>query len=185
MKTKAAILWKTHTKWSVEEIDLDPPNAGELLVKLAASGLCHSDEHLVTGDVLLDPALSEAYGLSQLPIISGHEGAGEVVEVGPNVANLSPGDHVVLSFIPSCGRRPSCAIGQQTPLRPGCVYPGWKADHRFHSSAPCGRRHRSGIMCCTGTFEPFTVVGESSCVKIEPHVPLDKAALVGCGVTTG
>ena len=82
-------------------------------MKLAASGLCHSDEHLVTGDMVLDPELAEAFGLQQLPVIGGHEGAGEIVEVGPGVTTLAPGDHVVLSFIPSCGRCASCAIGQQ------------------------------------------------------------------------
>ena len=112
MKSKAAILWEPHTKWSVEEIELDPPGPGEVLLKLAASGLCHSDEHLVTGDMVLDPATAAAFGLSQFPVIGGHEGAGEVLEVGPGVTAVAPGDHVVLSFIPACGRCPSCsAVG--------------------------------------------------------------------------
>ena len=185
MKSKAAILWETHTKWSVEEIELDPPKAGEVLVKLAASGLCHSDEHLVTGDMVLDPALAEAFGLEQLPVIGGHEGAGEVVEVGPNVQNLAPGDHVVLSFIPSCGRCPSCAIGQQHLCDLGAFLLAGKQVTDFTSRHHAADGSDLGIMCCTGTFEPFTVVSEASCVKIEPHIPLDKAALVGCGVTTG
>ena len=79
------------------DIELDPPAAGEVLVKLAASGLCHSDEHLVTGDLPF-----------ALPIIGGHEGAGVVQEVGEGVSWLAPGDHVVFGFIPSCGRCPSC-----------------------------------------------------------------------------
>lgn len=185
MKSKAAILWETHSKWSVEDIDLDPPKAGEVLVKLAASGLCHSDEHLVTGDMVLDPALAEAFGLRQLPLVGGHEGAGEVVEVGPNVTRLAPGDHVVLSFIPACGRCPSCAIGQQYLCDLGAFLLAGRQVTDFTARHRAADGSDLGIMCCVGTFEPYTVVSEASCVKIEPHIPLDKAALVGCGVTTG
>ena len=103
MKTKAAILWDLNKEWSVEEIDLDPPGPGEVLVKLAASGMCHSDEHLVTGDLPF-----------ALPIIGGHEGAGVVQEVGAGVSWFEPGDHVVFGFIPSCGRCESCATGHSS-----------------------------------------------------------------------
>lgn len=92
MKSKAAILWETGSKWSVEDIELDPPKAGEVLVKLAASGMCHSDEHVVTGDLPFE-----------LPLIGGHEGAGVVMEVGEGVNWLEAGDHVVFGFVPSCG----------------------------------------------------------------------------------
>src|SRR3712207_4715817 len=84
VKTKAAVLWEVQKPWSVEEIELDPPRAGEVLVKLAASGMCHSDEHLYTGDLPFE-----------LPIIGGHEGAGVVQEVGEGVVTLAPGDRVV------------------------------------------------------------------------------------------
>jgi S-(hydroxymethyl)glutathione dehydrogenase/alcohol dehydrogenase len=185
MKSKAAILWETHSKWSVEDIELDEPKAGEVLIKLAASGLCHSDEHMVTGDMVLDPELASMMGLNQFPVIGGHEGAGEVVEVGPGVTNLSVGDHVVLGFIPACGRCPSCAIGQQhlcdlgAFLLAGRQVSDFTARHHAHDGTDLG------VMCCIGTFEPYTVVNEASCIKIEPYIPLDKAALVGCGVTTG
>jgi S-(hydroxymethyl)glutathione dehydrogenase/alcohol dehydrogenase len=185
VKSKAAILWETHSKWSVEDIELDPPKAGEVLVKLAASGLCHSDEHLVTGDMVLDPELAEAFGLKQLPVIGGHEGAGEVVEVGPAVTTLAPGDHVVLSFIPSCGRCPSCAIGQQHLCDLGAFLLAGKQVTDFTSRHHATDGSDLGVMCCIGTFEPYTVASEASCVKIADHIPLDKAALVGCGVTTG
>ena len=102
MKTKAAILWERNTPWSVEEIELDPPKAGEVLVKLAASGMCHSDEHVVTGDMLMP----------HYPCIGGHEGAGEVIAVGPGVMSVEVGDHVSMSFIPSCGH----ATGIHAPL---------------------------------------------------------------------
>ena len=185
MKSKAAVLWETNSKWSVEEIELDPPRAGEVLVKLAASGLCHSDEHLVTGDMVLDQATADVLGLKQLPIIGGHEGAGEVVEVGANVTTLAPGDHVVLSFIPACGRCPSCAMGQQHLCDLGAFLLAGRQVTDFTSRHHATDGTDLGVMCCVGTFEPYTVVSEASCVKIEPHIPLDRAALVGCGVTTG
>jgi NDMA-dependent alcohol dehydrogenase len=185
MRSKAAILWDTHTKWSVEEIELDPPKAGEVLVELAASGLCHSDEHLVTGDMVLDPAMAEALNARQFPCIGGHEGAGVIVEVGPGVTSLTPGDHVVLSFIPACGRCPSCAIGQQHLCDLGAFSLAGRQPTDFTARHHTVDGTDLGVMCMIGTFEPLTVVSESSCVKIEPHIPLDKAALVGCGVTTG
>ena len=185
MKSKAAILWETHSKWSVEEIELDQPGPGEVLVQLAASGLCHSDEHLVTGDMVIDPAIAEAMGLRQLPVIGGHEGAGEVLEVGPGVTSVAPGDHVVMSFIPSCGRCPSCAIGQQHLCDLGAFLLAGRQVTDFTARHHAADGTDLGVMCCVGSFEPYTVVSEASCVTIENHIPLDKAALVGCGVTTG
>ena len=185
MQTRAAILWEPHTDWSVEDIELDPPKKGEILVKLAASGLCHSDEHMVTGDMVIDPAIAESFGLHQFPVIGGHEGAGEVVEVGPEVTGFAVGDHVVFSFIPSCGKCPSCSTGHQQLCDLGAFLLGGKQLTDFTS------RHHSkdgkdlGTMVALGTFSPYTVVSQDSAIKIENHIPLDKAALVGCGVTTG
>ncbi len=185
MQTRAAILWEPHTEWSVEDIELDPPKKGEILVKLAASGLCHSDEHLVTGDMVLDPAIAEAFGLQQFPIIGGHEGSGEVVEVGPEVTGFEVGDHVVFSFIPSCGKCPSCSTGYQQLCDLGAFLLGGKQLTDMTS------RHHSkdgkdlGTMVALGTFSPYTVVSQDSAIKIEKHIPLAIAALVGCGVTTG
>jgi S-(hydroxymethyl)glutathione dehydrogenase/alcohol dehydrogenase len=185
MQTRAAILWEPHTEWSVEDIELDPPKKGEILVKLAASGLCHSDEHMVTGDMVIDPAIAESFGLHQFPVIGGHEGAGEVVEVGPEVTGFAVGDHVVFSFIPSCGKCPSCSTGHQQLCDLGAFLLGGKQLTDFTS------RHHSkdgkdlGTMVALGTFSPYTVVSQDSAIKIEKHIPLDKAALVGCGVTTG
>src|SRR5581483_7460665 len=100
MKTMAAVLWGINQKWEVEEVDLDGPKEAEVLVKMTASGLCHSDYHVVTGDL---PA--------PLPMVGGHEGAGVVVEVGPGVKEVAEGDHVVMSFLPSCGHCKPCARG--------------------------------------------------------------------------
>ena len=185
MQTRAAILDGVGQDWKVETIDLDDPNPGEVVLELVGSGLCHSDEHLLTGDMVMDAATAEELGLQQFPIIGGHEGAGRVVEVGAGVTSLEVGDHVVLGFIPSCGRCPSCATGHQNLCDLGALL----LAGRQVSDLGC-RHHRSdgsdlGIMCCIGTFGEHTVVNEASCIKIEKDIPLDKAALVGCGVTTG
>jgi S-(hydroxymethyl)glutathione dehydrogenase/alcohol dehydrogenase len=184
MKIKAGILWEPKTEWSVEEVELDPPKAGEVLVKLVGSGLCHSDEHLVTGDLMLDPAVAEELGVQQFPIVGGHEGAGEVMEVGPGVTTVSPGDHVVLGFIPSCGRCAFCARGKQNLCDLGAYLLAGRQVTDF-TARHHARGQDLGLMCCIGTFGEYTVCAEASCIKIEPDIPLDKAALVGCGVTTG
>ncbi len=184
MKMKAAILWEPHTDWKVEEVELDPPKAGEVLLKLVGSGLCHSDEHLVTGDMCLEPEIAAELGVEQFPVVGGHEGAGEVVEVGPGVTSLVPGDHVVLGFIPSCGRCPSCARGRQNLCDLGAYLLAGRQVTDF-TARHHARGQDLGIMCCIGTFGEYTVCSEASCIKIEPDIPLDKAALVGCGVTTG
>jgi S-(hydroxymethyl)glutathione dehydrogenase/alcohol dehydrogenase len=173
VKTKAAVLWEVNTPWSVEEIDLDPPGPGEVLVKIAASGMCHSDEHLVTGDLPFAP-----------PIIGGHEGAGVVQEVGEGVSWLAPGDHVVFGFIPSCGRCASCSTGHQNLCDLGALMGLGK-----QISDGTSRHHARGqdlaLMCILGTFAHHTVVNEASCIKIDKDVPLDRACLLGCGVVTG
>lgn len=185
MLTEAAVLWAPHTEWSIEEVELDDPRPGEVKVQLAASGLCHSDEHLVTGDMVLDPETAAALGLEQFPIIGGHEGAGEVVEVGAGVTSVAPGDHIVLGFIPSCGRCPSCARGRQQLCDLGAFLLAGRQVSDFSTRHHAKDGRDLGIMCCLGTFAPYTVVNEASCIKIDNDVPLDKAALVGCGVTTG
>jgi S-(hydroxymethyl)glutathione dehydrogenase/alcohol dehydrogenase len=181
---KAAVLWEPRTDWSVEEVELDPPKAGEVLVKLIGSGLCHSDEHLLTGDMEIPEETAKEMGLQQFPVIGGHEGAGEVVEVGPGVTSLAPGDHVVFGFIPSCGRCPSCSTGHQNLCDLGAFLLAGRQVTDF-TARHHARGQDLGIMCCIGTFGEYTVASEASCIKIENDIPLDKAALVGCGVTTG
>ena len=101
MKTKAAIMRATGQDWEVTELELDPPKVGEVLVRFVASGLCHSDEHIRTGDLI-----------PRLPIVGGHEGAGVVEEVGPGVTRLKAGDHIVCSFLPVCGHCRWCSTGK-------------------------------------------------------------------------
>lgn len=172
-KSKAAILWERHGPWSVEEVEIDDPVPGEVLVKLAASGLCHSDEHLVTGDIPIP-----------LPVIGGHEGAGVVEAVGDGVKGVEVGDHVVLSFIPACGRCRWCSTGHQNLCDLGAHLLGGVAiadgTHRIRA-----RGQGIGTMSLLGTFSPYVVAHESSVIKIDPDLPLDKAALLGCGVCTG
>ena len=172
MQTEAAVLWERHADWSVEPIELDPPKDGEVLVKFAASGMCHSDEHLVTGDMPVP-----------LPMIGGHEGAGVIEEVGPGVTALKAGDHVVLGFVPACGKCPSCATGHSNLCDVGGVLmTGRQMDGTIRHHA---QGHDIATMVCLGTFAKYSVVNQASCVKILEDIPLDKACLVGCGVTTG
>ncbi|MEQ1704007.1 MAG: alcohol dehydrogenase catalytic domain-containing protein, partial [Ilumatobacteraceae bacterium] len=174
MKTKAAILRARNTPWSVEEIELDPPKAGEVLVKIIASGMCHSDEHLMTGDL--------AGATPEPPLIGGHEGAGIVLEVGPGVFSLVAGDHVVFGFVPACGRCPSCASGHSNLCDMGAI-----TATGLQLSDGTSRHHGAGGedlalgIGALGTFAHHTVVHEASCIKIEKDLPLDKACLLGCG----
>jgi S-(hydroxymethyl)glutathione dehydrogenase/alcohol dehydrogenase len=161
----------------VEEIELDPPQHGEVLVKLFASGMCHSDEHAYDGHIagLVPPP----------PMIGGHEGSGIVQEVGDGVDWLEPGDHVIFGFIPACGRCPSCAAGMSNLCDAAATFT------EGTQILDGGYRHHTldgkdlGLMCLLGTFAEHTVVNEASCIKIDPDWPLDKACLLGCGVVTG
>ena len=173
MKTKAAVLWEVGKDWNVEEIELDPPKQGEVLVKIAASGMCHSDEHLVTGDLPF-----------ALPLIGGHEGAGVVEEVGEGVTWLEPGDHVVFGFIPSCGRCPSCSTGHQNLCDLGAAL-GLGMQITDGTSRHHAQGKDLGLMCLLGTFAHHTVVNEASCIKVDDDIRFDRACLLGCGVVTG
>ena len=177
MQTKAAILWERHAPWSVETIELDPPKTGEVLVKIVASGMCHSDEHLVTGDL--------AGATPEPPLIGGHEGAGVVLEVGPGVFSVQPGDHIVFGFVPACGRCPSCASGHSNLCDLGAI-----TATGLQLSDGTSRHHSNGKDLLLGigglgTFAHHTVVNEASCIKIDKDLPLDRACLMGCGVVTG
>ena len=174
MTLQAAVLWEAGQPWEIEDLVLDAPKYGEVKVELAASGLCHSDEHVRDGSVPV--------GL--LPFIGGHEGAGVVTEIGPGVNSVAVGDHVALGFIPACGRCRACANGQSSICDLGAhLLEGYQVSDGTARHHVRGRD--AGIQCLLGTFAPHTVVNEASCVKITDDIPLDKAALVGCGVTTG
>ena len=167
---RAAILYEFNAPLVVEELELDPPKAGEVLVRMAASGVCHSDLHVVQG---IHP--------TALPVVLGHEGAGVVEAVGPDVADLAPGDHVLLSWLPYCGRCRQCASG-----RPNlCENVGW-----YDATMEDGtcRFHRDGSPvhhCNTSSFAERSVVPARTAIRVDPALPLTELALIGCAVMTG
>jgi S-(hydroxymethyl)glutathione dehydrogenase/alcohol dehydrogenase len=172
MKTRAALLREVGKPFEIVELDLDEPKTGEVLVRFVASGLCHSDDHLRTGDVPV-----------RYPIVGGHEGSGVVERVGEGVTRLAPGDHVVASFLPVCGKCRFCARGQTNLCDLGrflvdCSLPD--GTYRFHDGGA-----DVGQMCLLGSFSQYAVLSEASVVKIENDIPLELACLVGCGVPTG
>lgn len=173
MKANAALLWDQPGEFKLQEVELDEPGHGEVLVELKASGLCHSDYHFVTGDTPLD----------RFPYCAGHEGGGIVRQVGPGVTALKEGDHIVTTFVPSCGRCKWCAMGMQNLCDYGAlILEGTQLDgsYRMHVE---GRDIATAAML--GTFADWQVMDQASCVKVRDDVPLDVACLVGCGVPTG
>jgi NDMA-dependent alcohol dehydrogenase len=171
-KARAAICRELNQPVAVEEITVEPPRRGEVTVKLAACGVCHSDLSATNGTLAM-----------QLPLILGHEAAGEVVEVGPEVPGLKEGDHVVSSFIYMCGECRFCVSGR--PVL--CIEQG-----RAITTLPDGTlrtRDAKGnplnIFSGCGVMAEYATMHADNLVKIDPKIPLDRAALVGCAVTTG
>src|SRR5436190_16466401 len=162
-----AIVAGPGTDVPTEPLVVDPPGPGEVSVRMAASGVCHTDLHVkATG----------GWGMP-FPILLGHEGAGHVEEVGPGVRGLEPGDPVVLSWLAPCGTCPACSRGD--PRR--CSSP-LRAGHRVRRAAD-GATLTPVLRC--GTFATRTVVHAADAVKIPPELPLERACLLGCAVTTG
>jgi S-(hydroxymethyl)glutathione dehydrogenase/alcohol dehydrogenase len=175
MKTRAAVIRESPAKFEVVDIDVDDPRQDELRVKLTASGLCHSDDHLQTGDIRVD----------HYPMVGGHEGAGVVESVGPNTPGWEVGDHVIFSFLPSCGRCRWCASG----LTNLCNYGAYTLRGSRYSDQDSFRFSLDGQpvgqMCGIGTFAEHTVVSTLSAIKVAKDLPLEKLCLLGCGVGTG
>lgn len=174
MKVKAAVAWGPNQPLKIEEVDLEGPKKGEVLVRIIASGVCHTDAYTLSGQ--------DSEGV--FPVILGHEGAGIVEEVGEGVTSVKKGDHVIPLYTPECGTCKFCTSGK-TNL---CV--------RIRATQGKGlmpdgttRFSKDGkpifhYMGCS-TFAEYTVVAEISLAKIDPKAPLDKVCLLGCGVTTG
>jgi len=179
MKTLGAIAWRPGAEWTIEEIEIGDPGAGEVLVEWGAAGLCHSDEHFRSGDRVPPSLEAELF-----PMLGGHEGAGTVVAAGPGVSTLEAGDRVVASFAPTCGRCRYCASGRGNLC-------GANKDFMVRGQLADGTvKHRVNgkplyVMAKLGTFAERSVVSERSVVKIGPGVPLQAACLVSCGVATG
>ena len=163
---KAAVLYEANTPVVIEELDMEEPAQGEVLVKLGASGVCHSDWHVVKGEWTHHP----------LPTVLGHEGAGVVEATGPGVTNVKPGDHVILSWKANCGLCEACQKGWPNV----CYSPQESPAYRRRSDG--GTVNRLGHL---GTFAGYATVPEIAAVPIDRDVPFGQAALVGCGVTTG
>ena len=172
MKTKAAVLHDAHQSFEITEVDLDGPGPGEVLIRFTAAGLCHSDLHLIDGE------LAPRY-----PMIGGHEGAGVIEDVGTGVRKVQPGDHVVCSFIPNCGTCRYCSTGRQSICDMGAtILSGHMPDgsFRFHKDGA-----DIGTMCMVGSFSERATLSQHSVVKVDEWLPLETAVLVGCGVPTG
>jgi NDMA-dependent alcohol dehydrogenase len=173
VNTRGAVMREAPGQWDVVDIEFDEPQHGEIQIKMVASGMCHSDDHVATGDVQA--------GL--YPMIGGHEGAGIVEAVGPNTPGWEVGDHVVMSFLPSCGKCRWCSSGMQNLCDLGAtILAGNRLDGSFRARVDGAD---AGQMCGISTFAERTVVSVDSCVKVDPDLPLEKACLVGCCVGTG
>lgn len=181
MKIKAAVLrqmgaqppYAESRPLSIEEVELDPPGAGEVLVQVKAASLCHSDLSVVNGD-----------RPRPLPMVLGHEASGIVAECGPGVDDLKPGDHVVMVFVPSCGHCLPCMEGRPALCEPAAAANGagtlLSGDRRL-SKDGAAIHHHVGV----SAFAEYTVVSRRSLVKVEQSIAHDEAALFGCGVLTG
>ncbi len=169
---KAAICRELNQPVVVETVTVDSPKRGEVMVKLAACGVCHSDLSATNGTIALPP-----------PLVLGHEAAGEIIEVGEGVTELAVGDHVVSSFIYMCGTCRFCSAGR--PVL--CIEQGKalttppEGTPRVHDQAG----QPLGIFSGCGVMAEYATMSVDNLVKIDPKIPLDRAALVGCAVTTG
>ena len=182
MKTLAAVLYKMErpTPYAesrpleIQDLELVEPGPGEVLVEISYAGLCHSDLSVINGS---RPRV--------MPMVMGHEASGVVREVGPTVHDLAPGDHVVFSFVPVCGHCLPCATGRPALCENGAAAntAGTLLAGDRHFKNPEGQElnHHLGV----SAFSRYTVAAQESLVKIEPNVPLEKAALFGCAVMTG
>lgn len=175
LRIRAAVLHDVRTPLVVEEVLLDPPGVGEVLVSVVAAGVCHSDLHLAEGHL----------GGRRWPTVLGHEGAGVIEAVGERVDNVAPGDRVALCFIPSCGRCRACLDGHGNLCEngPAAVFRGTMLDgtRRLYLDSGEPLKHFLGVAC----FAEKCVVPAASAVRIPSALPLWQAALVGCGVVTG
>ena len=181
MKMKAAILRTTSAQrpfsvskpLSIEEVELDPPKRGEVLIKVKAVGLCHSDLVAITGE-----------RAKPMPIVIGHEAAGIVEEIGQDVQGFAVGDHVVPSYVASCGRCEMCSVGRPALCEPATIA---NANAVLKDGTTRLRQgstrihHHSGV----AGFAEYSVIPEEALVKIDKSVPFEHAALFGCGVVTG
>jgi Zn-dependent alcohol dehydrogenase len=173
MKIQAAVFYESNVPFQIETLDLERPHAGEVLVKMAAAGVCHSDWHLMTGATK-----------HPTPVVPGHEGAGIVEAVGESVTHIKAGDYVALNWAPNCGScfyclhdRPSLCSTYVEPIWAGTMMDGTSRLSKNGETI----YHFSGTAC----FADYAVVPQECCVPLSQDIPLTIAALIGCAVTTG
>lgn len=169
--TRAAVLNRVGDPLSIETLGLVEPGAGEVRVRIAASGICHSDLRVVRGE-----------WKRNLPVVLGHEGAGVVDAVGPGVTGLVPGDHVVLSWTPFCGRCVNCVTGRPVLCQVAESTRGTMSDRAWRLSRGDEPVYSGAGV---GAFAEYTVVPETGTIKVRPDVPFEIGAIVGCAVMTG
>jgi S-(hydroxymethyl)glutathione dehydrogenase/alcohol dehydrogenase len=174
MKTRAAVAWEAGKPLSIEQVDLQGPQSGEVLVRIVASGVCHTDAFTLSG---ADPE-----GL--FPVILGHEGGGVVEEVGPGVSSLKAGDHVIPLYTPECGACKFCLSGKTNLCQAIRATQGKGLMPDGSSRFSINGKPILHYMGCS-TFSEYTVLPEIALAKINPAAPLDKVCLLGCGITTG
>jgi S-(hydroxymethyl)glutathione dehydrogenase/alcohol dehydrogenase len=174
MKSRAAVAWQAGKPLTIEEVEVDGPKAGEVLIKITATGVCHTDAYTLSGK---DPE-----GL--FPAIMGHEGGATVMEVGSGVSSVKPGDHVIPLYIPECGECKFCKSGRTNLCGAIRVTQGKGAMPDGTSRFSIGGKPIHHYMG-TSTFSEYTVLPEIAVAKINPAAPLDKVCLLGCGITTG
>ncbi|MBI4203142.1 MAG: Zn-dependent alcohol dehydrogenase [Chloroflexi bacterium] len=168
---KAAVLYQAGQPLVIEDVELDPPKAGEVHIKIGAAGICRSDLHVIKG---------EANHL--MPAVLGHEGSGTVLDVGPGVTRVKPGDRVILSFVPYCGHCHFCLTNRANLCDRHQATPGTLLDGTTRLHKGTQRIHHYGKVAC---FAQEAVVPETGCIPVAPDFPLPQAALIGCCVTTG
>jgi S-(hydroxymethyl)glutathione dehydrogenase/alcohol dehydrogenase len=177
MKTRGSVIMQAPGRYETVDLELDEPRQGEILVKMVATGMCHSDDHFATGDM----------HAGVFPWLGGHEGGAIVQKVGPDTPGWEVGDHLITSFLPSCGRCRWCAAGMQNLCDLGAtLLQGARFDdatsYRVHL-AEDGRP--VGQMCGLGTFAEHTLISVNSAVKVDKDLPLETLCLLGCAVGTG
>jgi S-(hydroxymethyl)glutathione dehydrogenase / alcohol dehydrogenase len=174
MKAKAAVAWEAGKPLSIEEVEIEGPKAGEVLVRLVATGVCHTDAFTLSGE---DPE-------GAFPVILGHEGGGVVEEVGQGVTSVKPGDHVIPLYTPECGECKFCKSGKTNLCQKIRVTQGQGVMPDGTSRFSVGGKKVLHFMG-TSTFSEYTVLPEISVAKISKEAPLEKVCLLGCGITTG
>ncbi|XP_023559648.1 alcohol dehydrogenase E chain-like isoform X2 [Octodon degus] len=174
IKCKAAVLWETNKPFSIEEVEVAPPRAHEVRIKMVATGICRSDDHVVSGHIV-----------SPFPVILGHEAAGIVESIGEGVTSVKPGDKVIPLFIAQCGKCRRCKHQESNICMKNDLPSKYQGKLQDGTTRFTCRGKSIHHFMGTSTFSQYTVVDEISVAKIDAASPLEKVCLIGCGFSTG